>query len=207
MRVDAAAILSTDELGEFATFQRATETSAQDDQIAVRFIPMPERQTIRRAMIYTATQTVMATTGDLFTINRRDLTERYSETSWAYRVLFADPPSTGLQRHLCHERLTDVFSVIDRARYKSERGADGFIPETSETTYRGKLVLSDAEHVTQNRQRRMRSDFDLYLEELPPLNTDSLIVDSSGRAYRIGQVEQSIDREDLPYMTLSRIDS
>lgn len=204
MRIDADAILSTEELGESALVYFAD--GSQACLITVRFIAQPERQTIKRAFIWTKPRDVTLVTNDLIAVNRTKVEYETADVDMLYRVMYSDMAETGIQRNICHEQLEGEFRVMDRQQYKTIRGADGFRLEDQGTAFRGKFVLSDATHVSRNNQRRMRSDWQLFVEQLPTLKTDQVIVDSDGRGYRIEDVENPLDRIDLPYLTVSRID-
>lgn len=198
MAEDACAILNTDELGEQARYVAIGQTRGVTR--TVRFIAQPERQTIRRAFIWTRARDITGSTGDLFSINR-------SGSLMTYRLLYSDTAETALQRHICHEQLSDTATICDRLKYKTLRGADGFVQEFTGTTHKAKIVLASAEHTTRSNQRRLRGDYIIYFETLPTLTTDLIIVDSSGRGYRIDQIEKPIDRMDLPFINASRIDA
>lgn len=197
MAHDACALLNLHELGERAMHVASGATSGRT--VPVRFIAQPERQTIRRAFIWTRAEELTAGAGDVFTIRR-------NEEALVYRVLYADTAETAMRRHICHEQLSDTFRVMAKDRYKAARGADAFAHADVGTEFRGKFVISDAEHETRKNRRVMRVDRELYCEVLPDLTTDMVIVDSDGKGYRIDNVEKPIDRIDLPYITVSRTD-
>ena len=196
MKHDAAAFLSLNELGERSTYLASGAAAA--NQITVRFIAQPERQTIRRAFIWTRAADILPAFGGLFTINRGHDVLRY-------RLMYSDAAETSLQRHVCHEQITTSVQIVDRERYKTKRGADGW-SNSEAATVAAKVVLEAGEPVRQNNRRRMRGEYNVYFEELPALNTDQVVIDSSGRAYLIRQIERPVDRIDLPYAIVSRID-
>lgn len=216
MAVDAVQVLDTRELGEVGIWSDGTTTTTT----RVRVIEQGERQTVRRASVlalhgdrrracsdfiypssvdpYTPLEDVAP--GNTFTVTRGGV-------STVYRVLYSDHPETALQRHLCHHQLESLVTVVSRERFKTLRGADGFIQSPGDTQYRAKFTVSDAENMTSGGQRRMRTTWQMYMEDLPPLTTDQLIVDENGRAYRIESVERPLERIDLPYLLVSRSDS
>ena len=197
MAVDAAVLLNREDLGEQALYQVDGET--QQKKFDVRFIAQPERQTIRRAFIWTAVTKLTPSTGDLFTISR-------GADVMTYRVMYSDTAETGIQRHICHEQLQDTVLVVDRDRYKTERGADAWTNATPQS-YRAKIVHESSEPRTTNNVRRMRGEYRIYFETLPQVTTDQIIVDGNGKAFKINQVDKPIERIDLPYMTCSRLDA
>lgn len=215
MAHDAVAVLNTEELGERATWSNGTSSQAT----LVRVVEQGERQTIRRASVFAVhgdrgnqcgdyryplwskivTLSGVAA-GDTFTVVRGAVTT-------VYRVMYLDAAETALQRHICHVQLPSLVTFMDRERFKSLRGADEFIPVTGATQYRAKFVLSDAEHVSRRTQRKMRSTWQVFAESLPTLTTDMILVDADGRGYKIEQVEQPLERIDLPYLMVSRSDA
>lgn len=197
MTTDARAILSGAELGESATWSDGTDSS----RLMVRVVDQGERQQIRRASLFAVPGDIpTVSTGHTFTIWR-------DGTQLVYRVLYADRTETALRRHVCHEQLTEMFRVIDRKFYKSTTGNDEFARGSTSPVYRGKLVPVDAANVRRSGNRKMRSSFNLYLETVPPLTTDQIVLDSTDRAFRIQSVERPVDRIDLPYLVLQRSDA
>lgn len=197
LAIDACEFFRMDELGEMSKWRRAGTTV--DISRAVRIIEQPERQTIRRAYVWTVRDTTTVTTGDTFTVTRgRDVME--------WRVLYAFQAETAIQRVACHLRLTDTCDVVEARRVKSIRGADSRLAELLSVTYRCKWFDSSAELSESNRRRKMEGEWYCVFETLPELNTDSLLVDSIGRAFRIERMERGFNRDDLPYAICTRAD-
>lgn len=201
MAIDACAILNTEELGERATWTRAA-TSITLPRV-VRLIEQPDRQTIRRAHIWTPIDTTAVSVGDLFTVKRGQVT-----TIW--RVMYTDPAETAIQRSYCHLQLSEFITLKRRKWTQTQSGARRPAPPTEEGNVRCKWFQSSAEIETtsDNARRRMAGEFYLMLQEIPQnLATMDTIVKDTGEAYRIERLEQDMSRVDLPYLILRRSDS
>jgi hypothetical protein len=197
MAVDACAILNTDELGERASWTPYSQTSGITR--TVRLIEQPERQTIRRAHVWTQHNGTSTTQGDTFRVKRGNVT-----TTW--RVLYTDPAETALQRSYCHLQLSDTLTVVRKPKYKRASGADVSAPEPSGTSYRCHWFQSSAEVEIDNRRRVMAGEWYCLLETVPDLDTDLGILDSSGNAWRVERLDRGFSRVDLPYLVCFRAD-
>jgi hypothetical protein len=197
MAIDACAMLNTDELGEKALWTPNGQTSGLSR--TVRLIEQPEIQTIRRAHVWTVAEGTRTTKGDLFRVKRGSIT-----STW--RVLYSDPAETAMQRSYCHLQLTDTFKAIRRLKYKRASGADASLPVEASTTYRCQWFQSSAEISTENRRRSMQGEWYCLIEDIPDLDTDITLEDSSGRSFRVDRLEQGFNRAELPYLVCSRSD-
>ncbi len=198
LAIDACEFLRLDELGEMSKWRKYGTTS--DISRAVRLIEQPERQTVRRANVWTVRDTTTVTAGDTFTITRgRDV------MTWV--VMYGYQAETALQRIACHLRLTDACAVVAHKKVKSIRGSDSLLPAEIENTYRCKWFDSSAEIVESNRRRKIEGEWYCVFETLPELNTDTLLRDSAGRHFRIERMEHGFTRDDLPYAICTRSDA
>ncbi len=198
MAVDACAILNTDELGEQALWTPYGQTSGLNR--TVRLIEQPDLQTIRRAYIWTIQNGTATRQGDLFRVKRGNIT-----STW--RVLYTDPAETALQRSHCHLQLTDTIKVTPRAKYKRASGADVLVQSGTTTSYRCQWFQSSAEIDVDNKRRMMQGEWYCVVEDVPELDTDLTITDSSNRAFRVERLEKGFNRDELPYLICSRSDA
>ena len=198
MAVDACAILNTDELGEQALWTPYGQSSGLNR--TVRLIEQPDLQTVRRAFVWTLAKGTATRQGDLFRVKRGNVT-----TTW--RVLYTDPAETALQRSHCHLQLTDTFKAVRRPKYKRASGADASIPSEVSTSYRCQWFQSSAEIEVDNRRRTMQGEWYCLVEEVPELDTDITLTDSSGRSFRVDRLEKGFNRDELPYLICSRSDA
>lgn len=201
MAIDACAILNTEELGERAIWTRTGSTAGIPR--TVRLIEQPDRQTIRRAHIWTPIATTTVSVGDLFSVKRGQVT-----TVW--RVMYTDPAETAIQRSYCHLQLSEFVTLKRRKWVQTQSGARRPAPPVEEASVRCKWFQSSAEIETtsENARRRMAGEFYLMLQEIPQnLATMDTIVRDTGEAYRIERLEQDMSRVDLPYLILRRSDS
>lgn len=196
MDIAAQSVLASHELGESLLWSNGSASR----HVCCRVVEQGERQTVRRASLFAPRAFRSVARGHTFTATREGV-------STVYRVLYSDAAETGLQRHICHVRLPDTLQVMSRSRYKSLRGADSFTPTLGDTAYRCKFVVADAEHTQEQRRRLMQSRFYVYVEEVPELTTDIVLLDSNGRAFEVDSFEQSQDRVDLPYFIARRSDA
>lgn len=197
MAADMCQILTTNELGEVATWTPNGTTNAMTRTLML--IEQPERQTIRRAHIWTQHSITNVSAGDLFRVKRKNVT-----TTW--RVQFTDPAQTGIQRSYCHLQLNDTCVLWDRRFQTSERGASTPQPPTGTTSVRCQWFESGAEIDVTQRQRRMQLEKYLLLETLPELTTAQTVEDSSGRFWRVERMEKPFSRSELPYLVCTRVD-
>jgi hypothetical protein len=198
MAVDAAAILSTDELGEQALWTPYGQTSGL--QRTVRLIEQPDLQTIRRAFVWTLAKGTSTSQGDLFRVRRGTVT-----TTW--RVLYTDPAETALQRSHCHLQLTDTIKAVRKWKHKRPSGADASTPEQVSTSYRCQWFQSSAEIEVDNKRRSMTGEWYCVLETVPELDTDITLTDSEGRSFRVDRLERGFNRDELPYLICTRCDA
>jgi hypothetical protein len=197
--LDCAAILNTDELGEAATWTKASGGSLSR---CVRLIEQPDRQTIRRAHVWTPIETTRVSVGDLFSVKRGAVT-----TVW--RVMYTDPAETAIQRSFCHEQLTDTVTVRRRKAAQTQSMAERHIADTETSNIRCKWFTSSAEIETSQagRRRGIVGEFYLLLQGLVDVGVGDTVVDSAGLAYRVERIEQQFNRVDLPYLICRRSDA
>ena len=196
MAIDACAILSTEDLGERVDWTSGATTLPR----TVRVIEQAERQTVRRAHIWTPIATTAVSVGDTFRLKRGS-----AVSTWV--VLYSDPAETGIQRHYCHEQLTTLVTLTRHRLAGSRSGTRKSVAKTTEQL-RAKWFQSSAEIETTEggRRRRMSGEFYLILQSFPQnLNAADTITDQ-GRHYRVERIDQDFSREDLPYAILSRSD-
>jgi len=198
MAVDAAAILSTDELGEQGLWTPYGQTSGL--QRTVRLIEQPDLQTIRRAFVWTLAKGTSTSQGDLFRVRRGTVT-----TTW--RVLYTDPAETALQRSHCHLQLTDTITAVRKWKHKRPSGADASTPEQVSTSYRCQWFHASAEIEVDNKRRSMTGEWYCVLETVPELDTDITLTDSEGRSFRVDRLERGFNRDELPYLICTRCDA
>ncbi|MFZ9089674.1 MAG: hypothetical protein ACO3FE_06240 [Planctomycetaceae bacterium] len=197
--LDCAAILNTDELGEAATW---TKVSGGSLTRCVRLIEQPDRQTIRRANVWTPIETTRVSVGDLFTVKRGAVT-----TVW--RVMYTDPAETAIQRSYCHLQLTDTVTLRKRKTAQTQSMAERQVVDTQTSGIRCQWFTSSAEIETSQagRRRGIVGEFYLILQELLDVGVGDTITDSDGLAYRVERVEQQFNRVDLPYLICRRSDA
>jgi len=198
MAEDACAILNTDELGEQVTW---TDSAGSQLQRAVRVIEQAERQTIRRAHIWTPRATTTTSAGDTFRLRRG-----VDVTTWV--ILYSDPAETGLQRHYCFEQLPQTVTLSRRKPQGTRAGQRRFVTGTTQASVRAKWFQSSAEITAteDGRRRRMAGEFYLVLQSIPENLAAMDLVQSGGRSYRIERLEQGFTKADLPYLILERSD-
>lgn len=196
--LDACAILNTDELGERALWIKTGQTSGTPR--TVRLIEQPDRQTIRRAHVWTRQDGTATSQGDTFRVTRNKIT-----TTW--RVLYTDPAETALQRSYCHQQLTDTIKVTNRYRIRKQSGSTSGSPEEVSTSYKCKWFESSAEIVVDNKRRAMRGEWYCFLETVPENRTDMTFTDSDGRTFEVLHFERALNRVDLPYFVCQRADA
>jgi hypothetical protein len=196
---DVCSILATDELGERATW---TRTSGASLARTVRLIEQPDRQTIRRAHIWTAADGTTVSAGDTFTVKRGTVT-----TVW--RVMYSDPAETALQRHYCHQQLTEFITLRRRRHYTTQSRAKQSALTTEASQIRAKWFTSSADiQVTEEGKRRgFETEHYCILQELIDINAVDTVVDADGKSYRIERLEQDFSRIDLPYLICRRSDT
>ena len=199
LALDCAAILNTDELGEAATWTKASGGSLTR---CVRLIEQPDRQTIRRANVWTPIETTRVSVGDLFTVKRGAIT-----TVW--RVMYTDPAETAIQRSYCHLQLTDTVTLRKRKTAQTQSMAERQVVDTQTSGIRCQWFTSSAEIETSQagRRRGIVGEFYLILQELLDVGVGDTITDSDGLAYRVERVEQQFNRVDLPYLICRRSDA
>ena len=197
--LDCAAILNTDELGEAATWTKASGGSLSR---CIRLIEQPDRQTIRRAHVWTPIETTRVSVGDLFSVKRGAVT-----TVW--RVMYTDPAETAIQRSFCHEQLTDTVTVRRRKTAQTQSMAERQVADTETSGVRCKWFTSSAEiEMSQaGRRRGIVGEFYLLLQGLVDVGVGDTVVDSAGLAYRVERIEQQFNRVDLPYLICRRSDA
>ena len=197
--LDCAAILNTDELGEAATWTKASGGSLSR---CIRLIEQPDRQTIRRAHVWTPIETTRVSVGDLFSVKRGAVT-----TVW--RVMYTDPAETAIQRSFCHEQLTDTVTVRRRKTAQTQSMAERQVADTETSGVRCKWFTSSAEiEMSQSGRRRgIVGEFYLLLQGLVDVGVGDTVVDSAGLAYRVERIEQQFNRVDLPYLICRRSDA
>jgi len=197
--LDCAAILNTDELGEAATW---TKVSGGSLTRCVRLIEQPDRQTIRRAHVWTPIETTRVSVGDLFSVKRGAVT-----TVW--RVMYTDPAETAIQRSYCHLQLTDTVTLRKRKTAQTQSMAERQVVDTQTSGIRCQWFTSSAEIETSQagRRRGIVGEFYLILQELLDVGVGDTITDSDGLAYRVERVEQQFNRVDLPYLICRRSDA
>jgi hypothetical protein len=201
MAIDACAILNTEELGERAIWTRAA-TSASLPR-AVRLIEQPDRQTVRRAHIWTPIDTTSVSDGDLFSVKRGQVT-----TVW--RVMYTDPAETAIQRSYCHLQLSEFVTLKRRKYVVTQTGSRRAAPPVEMANVRCKWFQSSAEQesTSEGARRKMAGEFYLMLQEIPEnLASMDTVVRDNGEAYRIDRLEQDMSRVDLPYLILRRSDA
>jgi hypothetical protein len=197
--LDCAAILNTDELGETATW---TKVSGGSLTRCVRLIEQPDRQTIRRAHVWTPIEPTRVSVGDLFSVKRGAVT-----TVW--RVMYTDPAETAIQRSYCHLQLTDTVTIRKRKTAQTQSMAERQVVDTQTSGIRCQWFTSSAEIETSQagRRRGIVGEFYLILQELLDVGVGDTITDSDGLAYRVERVEQQFNRVDLPYLICRRSDA
>jgi hypothetical protein len=201
MAIDACAILNTEELGERAIWTRAA-TSASLPR-AVRLIEQPDRQTVRRAHIWTPIDTTSVSDGDLFSVKRGQVT-----TVW--RVMYTDPAETAIQRSYCHLQLSEFVTLKRRKYVVTQTGSRRAAPPVEMANVRCKWFQSSAEQesTSEGARRKMAGEFYLMLQEIPEnLASMDTVVRDNDEAYRIDRLEQDMSRVDLPYLILRRSDA
>lgn len=166
---------------------------------AVRLIEQPERQTVRRANIWTCHATTTVSAGDTFRITRGQVI-----TTW--RVMYTDPAETALQRSYCHLQLSDTCSIQRRSKAKQASGSAELNPSSVTSSVRCQWVESSAEIDVQAQRRKLASEFYLVVQTVPDISVFDTIKDSSGRDYRVERIEHPFNRVDLPYLICSRSD-
>lgn len=198
MAEDACAILNTDELGEQVTW---TNSAGAALSRTVRVIEQAERQTVRRAHIWTPRVTTTVSPGDTFRLRRGA-----DVSTWV--VQYSDPAETGLQRHYCHEQLSETVTLTRRQPQGTRAGQRRYIDSSKDTAVRAKWFQSSAELTTteDGKRRRMAGEFYLMLQAIPENLAAMDLVQSGGRSYRITRLEQGFTRADLPYLILERSD-
>jgi hypothetical protein len=198
MAEDVCAILNTDELGERA---RWTNSAGATLDRVVRLIEQPDRQTIRRAHIWTPIATTSVATGNLFQVKRNNTT-----TTW--RVMYTDPAETALQRSYCHLQLDDMVRFSRRRWMVSKKGAATAGPPEHTLGVRGKWFQSSAEIVVREdgKRRKMEGEFYLMLESVADIGSADTVTNTAGESFYIDRLETSLNRVDLPYLILRRAD-
>lgn len=197
--LDCAAILNTDELGENATWTKASGGSLSR---CIRVIEQPDRQTIRRAHVWTPAATTSVSVGDLFTVKRGAVT-----TVW--RVMYTDPAETALRRSYCHQQLSDTLTLRKRRSVQTESMAERASVDSQTSGIRCRWFTSSAEIETSQsgRRRGIVGEFYVMLQELQDVNVSDTVIDSEGLAYRVERVENQFNRVDLPYLVVRRCDA
>jgi len=197
--LDVCGILATDELGERATWTKSAGGSLPR---TVRLIEQPDRQTIRRAHIWTPIDGTTVSAGDTFTIKRGAVT-----TTW--RVMYSDPAETVLQRHYCHQQLTEFITLRRRRHYTTQSKARQSALTTESGNIRAKWFTSSAEIELSedNKRRGMTTEFYCLLESLVDVSAVDTVVDADGKAFRIERLENQFSRVDLPYLICKRSDT
>ena len=197
--VDCAAILNTDELGEHATWTRSSGGSLPR---VVRLIEQPDRQTVRRAHVWTPINSTTVSVGDLFSVKRGAVT-----TVW--RVMYTDPAETAIQRSYCHQQLSEFVTLKRRKYIVAQSGARKTTPPVETADIRCKWFQSSAELETTSdgTRRKMAGEFYLMLQDIPEnLAAYDTVIRDNGEAYRVERLEQDLSRVDLPYLILRRSD-
>ena len=197
--VDCAAILNTDELGEHATWTRSSGGSLPR---VVRLIEQPDRQTVRRAHVWTPINSTTVSVGDLFSVKRGAVT-----TVW--RVMYTDPAETAIQRSYCHQQLSEFVTLKRRKYIVAQSGARKTTPPVETADIRCKWFQSSAEMETTSdgARRKMAGEFYLMLQDIPEnLAAYDTVIRDNGEAYRVERLEQDLSRVDLPYLILRRSD-
>ena len=196
---DVCAILNTDELGEQATW---TNSAGVAIPRVVRLIEQPDRQTIRRAHLWTPASNTAVSTGDTFRVKRGNVT-----TTWV--VMFTDPAETALQRSYCHLQLTEFVTLKQRRMSTGPAKAERAFVDSEVAQVRAKWFLSSAEiSTTQSGKRRaMSGEYYCILQNLRDVNVADTITNADGETYRIDRVENQFNRVDLPYLICSRCDT
>lgn len=197
MAVDACALLNTDELGEPVAW--TPNGSSSSIPRTVRLIEQVDLQTIRRAHVWTQHKGTSVSAGDTFRVKRGNVT-----STW--RVLYTDPAETGLQRSYCHQQLTDTIRVVRKPKTKRLSGADASAIVRDATSYNAKWFQSSGEESDDNRRRVFQGEWYCVLETVPDLDTDAVIVDSSGNGFRVLRLERPFNRQELPYLICERSD-
>jgi hypothetical protein len=196
---DVCAILNTDELGEQASW--TTSTNAVIPR-TIRLIEQPERQTIRRAHIWTPVSTTAVMAGDTFRVKRGNVT-----TTWV--VMFTDPAETALQRSYCHLQLPEFVTLKQRRQATGPARAERAFVDAEVGQIRAKWFLSSSEISTsQNGKRRgLVGEYYCILQSVRDLNIADTLQNADGEAYRIERLENQFNRVDLPYAICSRCDT
>jgi len=196
---DVCAIMNTDELGEQAAWTNSANVVIPR---TVRLIEQPERQTIRRAHIWTPASTTQVTAGDTFRVKRGNVT-----TTWV--VMFTDPAETALQRSYCHLQLTEFVLLKQRRTATGPAKAERQFVDSEVAQIRAKWFLSSAEiSATQAGKRRaMVGEYYCILQSLRDVNVADTVTNADGEAYRIERLENQFNRVDLPYLICSRCDT
>jgi hypothetical protein len=165
-------------------------------------IEQPDRQTIRRAHVWTPAATTSVSVGDLFTVKRGAVT-----TVW--RVMFTDPAETALQRSYCHLQLSEFVTLKQRRAATGPAKAERQFVESEVAQIRAKWFLSSAEiSATQSGKRRaMAGEYYCILQSLRDVNVADTVTNADGENYRIDRVENQFNRVDLPYLICSRCDT
>jgi hypothetical protein len=199
MAIDACAILNNEELGERAIWTRAA-TSATLPR-SVRLIEQPDRQTVRRAHIWTPIDTTTVSVGDLFSVKRGQVT-----TVW--RVMYSDPAETAIQRSYCHLQLSEALTFRRTQYVLQRRGVkDAGIPvETNNIRCKWTQTSAEPEEQSDGRRRKMAGEWYVVLESIPALDTTQQVIKDDGSVYRIDRMEQAFSRVDLPYLVCRRAD-
>lgn len=196
---DVCAILNTDELGEQAAWTNSANVVIPR---TVRLIEQPERQTIRRAHIWTPASTTQVTAGDTFRVKRGNVT-----TTWV--VMFTDPAETALQRSYCHLQLSEFVALKQRRTATGPAKAERQFVDAEVAQIRAKWFLSSAEiSATQSGKRRaMAGEYYCILQSLRDVNVADTVTNADGENYRIDRVENQFNRVDLPYLICTRCDT
>jgi len=169
----------------------------------VRLIEQPDRQTVRRAHIWTPIDTTSVSVGDLFSVKRGQVT-----TVW--RVMYTDPAETAIQRSYCHLQLSEFVTLKRRKYVVTQSGSRRAAPPVEMANVRCKWFQSSAEQesTSEGSRRKMAGEFYLMLQEIPEnLASMDTVVRDNGEAYRIDRLEQDMSRVDLPYLILRRSDA
>lgn len=199
MREDACAILNTNELGEQATW---TNSAGAANPRVVRLIEQPERQTIRRAHVWTPAITTTVNAGDTFRIKRDNVT-----MTWV--VLYTDPAETALQRSYCFLQLSEFITIKARRHTIGPARAERAEVNSETGQIRAKWFTSSGEvaETQGGRRRAFVGEYYCFLQSLRNINVADTIVDASGQQFRIDRLENQLTRFDLPYLICSRCDT
>jgi hypothetical protein len=196
---DVCAILNTDELGEPALW---TNSAGAVIPRTIRLIEQAERQTIRRAHIWTPVGTTTVTAGDTFRVKRGNVT-----TTWV--VMFSDPAETALQRSYCHLQLSEFVTLKQRRHATGPAKAERAFVDSEVAQIRAKWFLSSSEiTATQSGKRRaLVGEYYCILQGLRDVNVADTITNADGETFRIERLENQFNRVDLPYLICSRCDA